>query len=226
MTTATSGGARTGGPAPARRSAGRTGLVVGVLTATAAAASLWFALHARSLDEEALPVLATVPDFSLTEASGRTVTRSDLAGGPWVADLVFTNCGGICPTMSAAMSRLVTSSSDLPQVRFVSISVDPERDTPEALTAYAERFKADRERWLFLTGDQAAIRDLAVQGLKLPLADGDPAQGEDPILHSQRFVLIDAQARVRGTYDVRDQEAMFKLRGDLERLTQGERAAS
>ena len=225
MTTATSSSTEAGGVAVTRRrSAGRTGLVVGVLFAVAATASLWFALRASEV--EPLPVLATVPDFSLTEASGRAVSRQDLAGGPWVADLVFTSCSGICPTMTSAMSRLVANSADLPQVRFVSISVDPERDTPETLTAYAERFKADRKRWLFLTGEQAAIRSLATEGLKLPLADGDPAQGEDPILHSQRFVLIDAQSRVRGTYDVRDQEAMFKLRGDMQRLIETNEAAS
>lgn len=217
MTATTSDAPHPVGVAP-RRSAARTGLVVGLLFAVAACASLWFALHTRGIDEEPLPVIATVPDFALTEASGRTMSRQDLAGKPWVADLVFTHCAGICPTMSAAMSRLVANSSDLPQVRFVSISVDPANDTPEALTAYAERFKADRSRWFFLTGEPDAIRRLAVEGLKLPLADGDPSQGEDPILHSQRFVLVDAESRVRATYEVRDQEAMFKLRGDLQRL--------
>jgi protein SCO1 len=203
--------------APARRTAAVTGIVVGLLIAVAASASLWFALRTSSTADD-LPVLATVPDFALVEASGRTVTRADLAGKPWVADLVFTTCGGICPLMSASMSRLVESTTALTDVRFVSISVDPERDTPEALTAYAARYHADRARWLFLTGEETAIRELAVQGLKLPVADGDPAQGEDEILHSQRFVLIDGESRVRGTYDVRDQEAMFRLRGDLERL--------
>ena len=207
-------GAATAAP---RRSAGRTGAVVGLLLAIAAAGSIWLAVRAQQAPEE-LPVLATVPDFALTEASGRTVTLADLAGRPWVVDLVFTNCGSICPTMTAAMSKLVQSSSALPGVKFVSISVDPKNDTPEVLTAYAERFQADRSRWLFLTGDEDAIRKLAIGGLKLPLADGDPAQGEDAILHSQRFLLVDAQSRVRGTYDVRDQEAMFRLRGDLERL--------
>jgi len=224
VTTTASGSEAGGILVGQRRSAARTGIALAVLFAVAASASLWFALAARN-DDEPLPVIATLPDFSLTEASGRAVTRQDLSGHPWVADLVFTQCGGICPTMTAAMSRLVASSTDLPQVRFVSISVDPERDTPEALTAYAERFKADRSRWLFLTGEEAAIRSLATQGLKLPVADGDPSQGEDDILHSQRFVLVDAQSQVRGTYDVRDQEAMFKLRGDLVRLTEAEAAS-
>lgn len=214
--TASSTAAR--GVAP-RRGIARSGIVLGALFVVAAGASLWFALGARSAAEE-LPVIATVPDFSLTEASGRTVSRQDLAGRPWVADLVYTKCSGICPAMTAAMSRLVKSSGGLPDVRFVSISVDPANDTPAALTAYAERFQADRSRWLFLTGDEHAIRRLAVEGLKLPLADGDPSQGDDAILHSQRFVLIDGQSRVRATYDVRDQEAMFQLRTDLQRLTE------
>jgi len=209
-----------------RRSAARTGLVVGALLAIAAGASLWFSAAVRDRDGESLPVIATVPDFSLVEASGRSVSRADLAGKPWVADLVFTSCGGICPLMSAEMARLVEQSASLEGVRFVSISVDPERDTPEALTRYAERYKADRSRWLFVTGDEQQIRRLAQEGLKLPVADGDPSQGEDEILHSQRFVLVDAQSRVRGAYDVRDREAMFQLRGDLRRLVEEPSAGS
>lgn len=225
MSTTTSGTQGHAAPVTRPRTAARTALVLAVLFAVAAGASLWFALGASHDAEEALPVLATVPDFSLTEASGRSITRQDLLGNPWVADLVFTRCGGICPIMTASMSRLVESTSDLPRVRFVSVSVDPTHDTPAVLTAYADRLNADRSRWLFLTGDEGAVRSLAVQGLKLPVADGDPAQGEDEILHSQRFVLIDAQSRVRGTYDVRDQEAMFKLRGDLERLARADAAS-
>jgi protein SCO1/2 len=210
---------------PTRRgSATRTGIVVGALLVAAAVGSLWLSVSARDRNDEPLPVLATVPDFSLVEASGRTVSRQDLAGGPWVADLVFTHCGGICPTMTAEMSRLARQSEDVAGARFVSISVDPERDTPQALTEYAERHGADRSRWLFLTGDETEIRRLALEGLKLPVADGDPKLGEDEILHSQRFVLVDAESRVRGTYDVRDREGMLKLRGDLRRLA--EEAAS
>ncbi len=203
-----------------RRTAAATGLVVGLLLAIAGGASLWVSSIVRDRDADTLPVLATVPDFALIEASGRKVTRADLAGAPWVADLVFTHCAGACPLMSAEMARLVSQTASMPEVRFVSISVDPERDTPEVLTRYAERYGADRTRWLFLTGDEQEIRRLALEGLKLPLADGDPSRGEDEILHSQRFVLVDAQSRIRGAYDVRDQEAMFRLRGDLRRLAE------
>ena len=120
---------------PRRRSAGRTGLVLGILLSAAAVGSLWLAVRAQQPAED-LPVLATIPDFTLIEASGRTVTREDLAGSPYVVDLVFTHCGGICPTMTAAMSRLVESTTALPNVRFVSISVPCEKSTcvPETLT--------------------------------------------------------------------------------------------
>ncbi|HEY8514266.1 MAG TPA: SCO family protein [Candidatus Binatia bacterium] len=216
---------RIGPAAGARRSsAARTGLVLAALLLVAGGASLWFSVTARRASDEPLPVLSTVPDFSLIEASGRPITRQDLAGNPWVADLVFTHCAAICPMMTAEMSRLVQQSDDVPEVKFVSISVDPERDTPEVLTAYAERHGADRSRWLFLTGDETEIRRLALEGLRLPVADGNVAAGEDPILHSQRFVLVDAESRVRGTYDVRDPEAMLKLRGDLRRVRDEQRA--
>jgi cytochrome oxidase Cu insertion factor (SCO1/SenC/PrrC family) len=211
-------------PSRARAGAGarRTALWLVALLVVAAAGSLWMSASSRRSTKE-LPVIATVPDFSLTEASGRTVTRQDLAGAPWVADLIFTHCGGICPTMSAEMARLSQSSSDLP-ARFVSISVDPERDTPEALEAYAQRFGADRTRWLFLRGDIGAVKKLATDGFLVPVGEGDTSQTGDEIIHSQRFVLIDANSRVRGTYDVRDREAMLALRGDLRRVSEEERA--
>ncbi|MEW6272348.1 MAG: SCO family protein [Thermodesulfobacteriota bacterium] len=218
MTVATGSESVRPAAAARRRSAARTGLVLAVLLLAAAGTSWWLSVSARQGGGEPLPVLATVPDFSLIEASGRPITRRDLTGAPWVADLVFTHCAAICPTMTAEMSRLVRQSDDVTGAKFVSISVDPERDTPEVLTAYAERHGADRARWLFLTGDEKEIRRLALEGLKLPVADGDTAAGEDPILHSQRFVLVDAESRVRGTYDVRDPEAMLRLRGDLRRV--------
>jgi cytochrome oxidase Cu insertion factor (SCO1/SenC/PrrC family) len=174
---------------------------------------------------EPLPVIAELPDFTLTEASGRSVSRRDLAGAPWVADLIFTSCGGICPAMSKEMASLQSQTEDLPQVRLVSISVDPERDTPERLAEYARRFGADPARWFFLTGDAGTIRTLARNGLLLPVADGDPARGDEEVLHSSRFVLIDAQGRMRSSYDVRDPEAMLRLRGDLRQLVQSERGA-
>lgn len=191
-------------------------LIIGGLVVILGLVAMASVLSSRH--EEPLPVLATLPPFALVEASGETVRRDDLAGSPWVADLVFTHCAGICPRMTAEMGRLERQTTDLPGLRFVSISVDPERDTPEVLSAYAERVGARRDRWLWLTGERDTIWKLASEGFLLPLAEGNPEMGDDDIIHSQYFVLLDGGARIRGVYDVRDSEAMLKLRGDVRRL--------
>lgn len=177
-----------------------------------------FASILNSDEQEPLPVIATLPEFSLVEASGETIGRDDLAGHPWVADLVFTHCAGICPRMTAEMGRLERQTDDLPDLKFVSISVDPERDTPQVLREYAERVGARRARWLWLTGERDTIWKLSSEGFLLPLAEGNPAMGDDDIIHSQYFVLLDGGARIRGVYDIRDSEAMLKLRGDIRRV--------
>lgn len=177
-----------------------------------------FASILNSDEQEPLPVIATLPEFSLVEASGETIQRDDLAGHPWVADLVFTHCAGICPRMTAEMGRLERQTDDLPDLKFVSISVDPERDTPQVLREYAERVGARRARWLWLTGERDTIWKLSSEGFLLPLAEGNPAMGDDDIIHSQYFVLLDGGARIRGVYDIRDSEAMLKLRGDIRRV--------
>src|SRR5262249_61548756 len=103
-------------------------------------------------------VLAPLPPFSLTERHGTTVSAGDLAGRVWVADFVFTRCPDICPVLSTRMASLQETlngklaAGDVP-VRLVSISVDPLRDTPEALAAYADHYHAGPDR-LFLTGSR------------------------------------------------------------------------
>jgi protein SCO1/2 len=79
------------------------------------------------------------------------------------------------------------------------------------LRDYAARFTDDRSGWLFLTGDQASIRRVASEGFLLPVQDGDRARGDEAILHSSRFVLVDSVGRVRGTYEVNDPEAMLAI---------------
>lgn len=175
-------------------------------------------INALPTREPELPVLATIPEFELTDASGKTISRKDLAGAPWVGDLIFTSCAGVCPRMTTEMGRLEQESRDVGRARFVSISVDPETDTPAVLEEYAEKAGANRERWYFLTGERDEIYSLAKEGFLLPAEEGDPAQGDEAVIHSSRFVLVDREGKVRGTYDSRDAEALLRLRGDLRRL--------
>jgi len=112
-----------------------------------------------------------VPDFALMERSGQSVTRADLHGKVWIASIIFTRCVEECPLVSNHMAQLQATFAAEPDVRLVSITVDPAYDTPEVLTRYAQSFAAQSQRWLFLTGDKAMIYRLVRQGFRLGLID-------------------------------------------------------
>ena len=156
-------------------------------------------------DASQLPVYGTAADFTLTESSGKIMTRGDLLNTVWLADFIFTSCGGQCPRMSLEMARLQKTLP--PGVRFVSFSVDPDRDTPEVLSQYAVRYGAEKGRWFFLTGPFEDIKRVASSFYM--------KQGDDPNMHSTRFVLIDQGAQIRGYYDQTDPEFAAKLSRDV-----------
>src|SRR5436309_5563203 len=126
-------------------------------------AALWTGCS-RSTD---IPSYYPLPEFSLTDQAGKSVTLHDLADRVWVADFIFTSCGGTCPLMTAKMRRLQDVLP--PEIRLVSITVDPARDTPETLAAYAGEQRAAGVRWLFLTGDNQALYHLCIKGFMLLL---------------------------------------------------------
>ncbi len=147
--------------------------------------------------ESDLPKLFPVPNASLVSDRGQAVQLDQFKGSVTVYDFIFTNCSGTCPLMSRTM-QLVTKKigKDAP-VRFVSISVDPARDTPAALHEYAKRVAND-DRWTFLTGERDAIVRLSVDGFKL--AAGDPVPGGEPLLHSSKFAVADKHGIIRDYY--------------------------
>jgi protein SCO1/2 len=148
-----------------------------------------------------LPVMNTVPAFTLTERSAREVKNQDLAGKIWIADFVYTSCGGMCPIMSEKMRKL---QDKLPaEVSLVSFSVDPDVDTPAVLTEYAKKFGADPNRWLFLTGSKESLFQLSKDGFKLAVDDSGGTE-QEPITHSSRFALVDREGRIRGYYSMED----------------------
>lgn len=166
-----------------------------------------------------------VPDFALTERSGAVVRRADLAGSPWFAGFVYTRCDGSCPLITEKMSRLERAIGG--RARLVSFTVDPVRDTPEALSAYAERFGAPATSWLFLTGDVSALRRLVSQGFHLAVADPPPGEPElaGTITHSEKVVLVDADLRIRRYYDGVSAEWIDSARADLAELGGGKAGA-
>ncbi len=156
-----------------------------------------------------------LPDFSFTERSGQALSRKDLLGRVWIADFIFTSCAGPCPQMSRHMQRLQTDLADLESLRLVSFSVDPDRDTPEVLRIYSERYDADPQRWLFLTGPMDQIYDIAIKGFKITV---EAAREDNQIIHDTRFILVDAEGAIRGYYDSTSAEGLQRLRQDASEL--------
>lgn len=198
------------------------GLLVAAMLAVAVAAVM--APRWRGAPADALPlppVLGEVPPFELVNRDGDRVSRRDLLGAPWVANFIFTRCALSCPRMTARMVQLRQMlPADRRLVR-VSFSVDPVYDTPAVLQRYAESWGIEDSRWLFLTGARESVEALVRDGFRLilePSPPADQASPLEPILHSTRFVLVDAGGAVRGYYDVTRGEEMTRLVRELAAL--------
>ena len=159
-----------------------------------------------------LPSLGEIPRFHLTWQSGEPFDSSVLAGHVWVADFIFTNCEGPCPRMSAYMRALQKATADLPDLKLVSFTVDPERDTPQVLREYGTRYGANSQRWYFLTGDPKILDQLDHDSFKL----GNVGAGLD---HSTRFVLVDSTGQIRGYYGIAEGDPVPQLAADARRLS-------
>jgi protein SCO1 len=163
---------------------------------------------ARRRDE--LPTLATVPAFSLTDQSAQPFNDSALRGRPWLASFFFASCAGPCPRMNTALFQIQESTYRFAGLRILSITVDPDNDTPEVLARVAKRYKADPARWTFLTGPIGTITALAREGF-LAAIDKDRT-------HSTRVMLVDGASRLRGAYPLDDVETAPKLLSHIETL--------
>jgi cytochrome oxidase Cu insertion factor (SCO1/SenC/PrrC family) len=164
--------------------------------------------------------LSFVPNFNLVERSGSAISLSDLSGKVWVADFIFTHCAGPCPLLSLQMGALQEPLKELEDVRLVSISVDPERDTPEVLEAYSRRYNADPEKWLFLTGEKADVYQLIRKGFQVTVDNTPEDEASDQIMHSLRFALVDRKGQVRAYYTGSDSDLADRLVPDVKRLLQ------
>jgi protoheme IX farnesyltransferase len=171
-------------------------------------------------DDAILPVYGELPAFELVDQSGRPFTRGTMLKQPWLVDFIFTSCSGVCIPMTRRMVDL--QREDLP-VRFLSISVDPARDTPEVLAAYRDKWEGDLERWSLAVGSQEDVLSLANEAFKLPAGTGEatPVDGMPALFHSQRYALVDRMGRVRGYYSHDDELAIEQLRRDVAALADG-----
>ena len=188
------------------RVAVRNALLVAVLAAAA--------LACRS--PEPLPVLSELPEFSLLERSGAALDKTTLAGSPAIVDFIFSRCPASCPRLTARMKELEKRLPESSTARLLSISVDPEHDRPEVLASYAEGWHAG-PRWLFATGERTAIWELVRKGFLLAVEE-TPEDTTSPILHSNRFALVDREGRLRATYQALEEDALDRILADLEAL--------
>lgn len=169
---------------------------------------------------EPLPVLSELPEFALLERSGTTLDKAALAGRPAIVDFIFTRCPASCPMLTARMKELERRLPESSKVRLLSISVDPEHDRPEVLSRYAENWQAG-PRWLFATGERAAIWELVRKGFLLAVEE-TPEDLTSPILHSNRFALVDREGRLRATYQALEEDALDRILSDLAALEASE----
>lgn len=151
-------------------------------------------LFQKEAERPKLPVLGQVSEFQLMDEQGKDFKLRNLSGQIWIANFFFTTCGDICPIMSKNMAALHLSFELVNDVTLVSITVNPEQDTSEALLNYAKKFNANTDKWRFLTGTREQITDLVINSFKL-------GSIEEPIFHSPKFVLVDRRGLIRGYYD-------------------------
>ena len=180
---------------------------------------LYIAIFFSAGCAKAPPPLRALPDFALTAVTidgTSPLDRRALAGRVWVADFVYTTCAGPCPLLSANMQGL---QKRLPKsVGLLSFTVDPDHDSPEVLTEYARRFSADPQRWLFVTGDKPVLIKLFRDGFQIAAVESKDAPPGQNVAHTTKFVLLDADARVRGYYDGDDAAALDRLAADASAL--------
>lgn len=160
-----------------------------------------------------------VEDFSFTNCDGRTVTKADLLGKPWAICFVFTKCLGPCPVVTRQLKTLQDRLKDA-DVKLVTLTVDPARDTPESLLEYAKVNGADLSKWYFLTGDQTAIYGLIHRSFRMPVQEvtGPNRQEGFEIIHSTNVMLVDKEGVVRGKFNAAKDEDMVTLRKELQKL--------
>jgi len=163
----------------------------------------FFQIH-RSSQLPQLPVLGSIAAFTLTNQDGQITTLADFSNHVWVADIVFTRCAGPCPRMTGQMKLLQNFLPSASTAKLVTLTTDPENDSPAVLKKYGQRFDVDFNRWTFLTGTKNEIAALASGSLKLsaqPVKPADQKDVADLFIHTTIFVIVDKHARLRGFFE-------------------------
>ena len=159
----------------------------------------------------------TIPDFKFVNQEGDTVTQSFITNKFFVADFFFTTCPTICPKMMFNMQQINVVTEKTPDFVIISHTVNPKHDSVPVLAKYAQLVHADAKKWALVTGSKKDIYDMGIDGYKLAVDEDPRAPGG--FLHSELFVLVDKQKRIRGYYDGTDSAAVNKLMRDIKMLS-------
>lgn len=158
-----------------------------------------------------LPVYDSVPEFSATDSRGQRFTRADMAGKVWIVDFIYTYCPAECPMMSSRMKGLAAEMKNYADTGILSISVDPGRDTPPVLQAFADRYGGGNEQWRFLAASPEMVHLLAFETFHV----GDVL---GKLEHSTKFAVVDKTGRIRGYYSSLSRDDLTKLAEDVKAL--------
>lgn len=158
----------------------------------------------------------TIGDFSLTNQNGKIITQEDYRDKIYIADFFFTTCPTICPIMTKNMADIQKEIIGDDDILLLSHSVTPEIDSVAQLKKYAIEKGVDESKWNLLTGDKKQIYDLARKSYLAVKTDGDG--GPFDMIHTENFILVDKQKRIRGFYDGTNKEDIEQLLTDLEIL--------
>lgn len=140
-----------------------------------------------------------IPYFEFINQDGKKVTRDDLLGHVYIADFFFATCPTICPKMTTNMSYIQNKFKDNKNLRYLSITVNPEHDSVSVLRAYADKVHADTKSWDFVTGNKDSIYEIAFNGFFVSAQRDSIAPGG--FLHSGMLILVDKNAHIRGYFD-------------------------
>lgn len=158
-----------------------------------------------------LPNYGAVPSFTMTDSEGHGFESKALKEKVWIADFIYTNCPGPCPMMSSQMHKVQQQVSRENDVQLVSISVDPQHDSPPVLNDFAHRFGGPANDWVFLTGSPETVHLLAYKVFHV----GDLIGNMD---HSTKFALVDKQGNIRGYYSSLDADGIRTMLRDVAAL--------
>tara|TARA_B110000046_G_scaffold57595_2_gene64369 strand:+ start:43485 stop:44141 length:657 start_codon:yes stop_codon:yes gene_type:complete len=159
-----------------------------------------------------------ISEFTLTNQDGKEITDTDFDGFYYVTDFFFTTCPTICPSMSAQMQRVQKEYMDDEDFKILSHTVQPEVDSVPVLKEYANLYEANPDKWIFVTGSKRLIYDLARKSYFAAVTEGDG--GPNDFIHTENFVLVDKDKRIRGFYDGTSAESVDQLIIDIEILQQ------